>query len=236
MTDEQKKSACQQKRSAEKKDTQIGKGQKPIMTKYKPRTNENMKRKIITLTENDLMRIVKRVIREQKEKPVISENQEITLTCQSYRFYTDEVTKTKRIKLQSKYIVEGNLSTDSKVLEAESFTDKGHLAGDPYASGFGSETNGEYGLSFYVDETNGPSPLDQVYGSEYPVVNRQQFDLLPITQEYRDFISITGSGDHIIFHIEDGKNKSFCVISSNPPSEEFKNELTSNWGLNNDLF
>ena len=144
--------------------------------------------------------------------------------------------KTKRIKLQSKYIVEGNLSTDSKVLEAESFTDKGHLAGDPYASGFGSETNCEYGLSFYVDETNGPSPLDQVYGSEYPVVNRQQFDLLPITQEYRDFISITGSGDHIIFHIEDGKNKSFCVISSNPPSEEFKNELTSNWGLNNDLF
>ena len=236
MTDEQKKSACQQKRSAEKKDTQIGKGQKPIMTKYKPRTNENMKRKIITLTENDLMRIVKRVIREQKEKPVISENQEITLTCQSYRFYTDEVTKTKRITLQSKYIVEGNLSTDSKVLEAESFTDKGHLAGDPYASGFGSETNGEYGLSFYVDETNGPSPLDQVYGSEYPGVNRQQFDLLPITQEYRDFISITGSGDHIIFHIEDGKNKSFCVISSNPPSEEFKNELTSNWGLNNDLF
>jgi hypothetical protein len=35
MTDSQKKSACQQKRNAEKKDTQTGKGQKPIMTSYK---------------------------------------------------------------------------------------------------------------------------------------------------------------------------------------------------------
>lgn len=35
MTDAQKKSACQQKRKAEKKDTQTGKGQKPIMTSYK---------------------------------------------------------------------------------------------------------------------------------------------------------------------------------------------------------
>jgi hypothetical protein len=37
MSDSQKRSACQQKRSAEKKDTQTGKGQKPIMTSYKPR-------------------------------------------------------------------------------------------------------------------------------------------------------------------------------------------------------
>jgi hypothetical protein len=37
MTDSQKKSACQQKRNAEKKDTQSGKGQKPIMTSYKPK-------------------------------------------------------------------------------------------------------------------------------------------------------------------------------------------------------
>jgi len=36
MTDSQKRSACQQKRRAEKKDTQTGKGQKPIMTSYKP--------------------------------------------------------------------------------------------------------------------------------------------------------------------------------------------------------
>ena len=37
MSDSQKRSACQQKRTAEKKDTQTGKGQKPVMTSYKPR-------------------------------------------------------------------------------------------------------------------------------------------------------------------------------------------------------
>ena len=37
MSDSQKRSACQQKRTAEKKDTQTGKGQKPIMTSYKPK-------------------------------------------------------------------------------------------------------------------------------------------------------------------------------------------------------
>ena len=35
MSDSQKSGACQQKRKAEKKDTQTGKGQKPIMTSYK---------------------------------------------------------------------------------------------------------------------------------------------------------------------------------------------------------
>jgi len=45
MSDSQKKAACQQKRNAEKKDTQTGKGQKPIMTSYKPKkkkTNESV--------------------------------------------------------------------------------------------------------------------------------------------------------------------------------------------------
>jgi hypothetical protein len=37
MSDSAKKDACQQKRTAEKKDTQTGKGQKPIMTSYKPK-------------------------------------------------------------------------------------------------------------------------------------------------------------------------------------------------------
>ena len=37
MSDSQKRSACQQKRAAENKDTQTGKGQKPIMTSYKPK-------------------------------------------------------------------------------------------------------------------------------------------------------------------------------------------------------
>jgi len=37
MTDSQKKSACSKKRAAEKKDTQTGKGQKPVYSSYKPR-------------------------------------------------------------------------------------------------------------------------------------------------------------------------------------------------------
>lgn len=35
MSDSEKRNACQQKRNAEKKDTQTGKGQKPIMASYK---------------------------------------------------------------------------------------------------------------------------------------------------------------------------------------------------------
>jgi len=65
MSDSEKKSACQQKRSAEKKDTQTGKGQKPIMTSYKKKkTNEDMKR-IVRLTENDISRIVNKVLNEE---------------------------------------------------------------------------------------------------------------------------------------------------------------------------
>ena len=43
MSDSQKRSACQQKRAAENKDTQTGKGQKPIMTSYKPKTKKEIK-------------------------------------------------------------------------------------------------------------------------------------------------------------------------------------------------
>jgi hypothetical protein len=37
MSDSQKRAACAQKRAAERKDPQSGKGQKPVMTSYKPR-------------------------------------------------------------------------------------------------------------------------------------------------------------------------------------------------------
>jgi hypothetical protein len=37
MSDSQKRAACAQKRAAEKKDPQSGKGQKPVMTRYKPK-------------------------------------------------------------------------------------------------------------------------------------------------------------------------------------------------------
>lgn len=40
MSDSQKRAACQQKRNAEKKDTQTGKGQKPVMTSHKPKKKD----------------------------------------------------------------------------------------------------------------------------------------------------------------------------------------------------
>jgi hypothetical protein len=47
MSDSQKKSACQQKRNAEKKDTQSGKGQKPVMTSYKTKKTQKESLEII---------------------------------------------------------------------------------------------------------------------------------------------------------------------------------------------
>jgi hypothetical protein len=41
MTDAQKKSACSQKRRAEKSDPKIGTGNKPTMTSYKPKKSQN---------------------------------------------------------------------------------------------------------------------------------------------------------------------------------------------------
>jgi hypothetical protein len=61
MSDSEKRNACQQKRNAEKKDTQTGKGQKPVMTHYEPK-NESTVKKTIKLTENDLIRIVNKVL------------------------------------------------------------------------------------------------------------------------------------------------------------------------------
>ena len=62
MSDSQKKAACQQKRKAEKKDTQTGKGQKPVMTSYKPK-NESIK-----LSENQLKNIISSIIKEYSSK------------------------------------------------------------------------------------------------------------------------------------------------------------------------
>jgi hypothetical protein len=62
MSDSAKRAACQQKRNAEKKDTQTGKGQKPIMTSYKPK-NESVK-----LTENQLKNIISSIIKEYSSK------------------------------------------------------------------------------------------------------------------------------------------------------------------------
>jgi hypothetical protein len=54
MSDGEKRYACQQKRTAEKKDTQTGKGQKPVMTHYEPKKKK---------TQNESLDIlVKRIL------------------------------------------------------------------------------------------------------------------------------------------------------------------------------
>ena len=70
MSDSAKRAACQQKRKAEKKDTQTGKGQKPIMTSYKPK-NES-----IMMSEIEMTKLVKTVLNEQlnlkrKKGPIV---------------------------------------------------------------------------------------------------------------------------------------------------------------------
>jgi hypothetical protein len=56
MSDSQKRAACSQKRKAEKKDTQSGKGQKPVMTSYKPKKskNEGMRQSIKSILQEQV--------------------------------------------------------------------------------------------------------------------------------------------------------------------------------------
>jgi len=54
MSDSQKKAACQQKRRAEKKDTQTGKGQKPIMVSYKPKKKKTQNESLDIIVRNIL--------------------------------------------------------------------------------------------------------------------------------------------------------------------------------------
>ena len=54
MSDSQKRAACQQKRRAEKKDTQTGKGQKPVMTSYKPKKKKTQNESLDIIVRNIL--------------------------------------------------------------------------------------------------------------------------------------------------------------------------------------
>ena len=58
MSDSQKRAACSQKRKAEKKDTQTGKGQKPVMTSYKPKKSKN----------EGMRQAIKSILQEQVRK------------------------------------------------------------------------------------------------------------------------------------------------------------------------
>jgi hypothetical protein len=68
MTDSQKKSACSKKRAAEKKDTQSGKGQKPVYSSYKPR-----KESVEFLPPLKLVSLAGKILYESK-KQGITEN------------------------------------------------------------------------------------------------------------------------------------------------------------------
>lgn len=54
MSDSAKKAACAQKRKAEKQDTQTGKGQKPIMTSYKPKKKRTQNESLEKIIKNIL--------------------------------------------------------------------------------------------------------------------------------------------------------------------------------------
>ena len=54
MSDSAKRAACAQKRKAEKKDTQTGKGQKPVMTSYKPKKKRTQNESLEKIIKNIL--------------------------------------------------------------------------------------------------------------------------------------------------------------------------------------
>jgi len=60
MSDSQKRAACQQKRRAEKMDTQSGKGQKPVMTSYK--TKKKSQNENYSINEGNIERIIRKIL------------------------------------------------------------------------------------------------------------------------------------------------------------------------------
>ena len=54
MSTSEKRAACQQKRKAEKQDPQSGKGQKPVMTSYKPKKKRTQKESLEMVIKNIL--------------------------------------------------------------------------------------------------------------------------------------------------------------------------------------
>ena len=64
MSDSEKRNACQQKRKAEKTQNKSGTGNSPKMVSNKPK-NESVK-KTVRLTESDLIRLVKKVLKDNQ--------------------------------------------------------------------------------------------------------------------------------------------------------------------------
>ena len=85
MSDADKKAACRQKRSAEKKDTQTGKGQTPIMTSYKPKGKKNESLDRLTNL------VIKRLSEQGEEIPTINPSKKVVKSiCDSQKFCSSQ--------------------------------------------------------------------------------------------------------------------------------------------------
>lgn len=96
MSAAEKRAACQQKRSAEKKDPKVGKGNKPTMTSYKPR-------------KESISSIIKKVLKEQYDSQRLYPVEEI------YSYMSGAPTELKRIVKQLKPIPCVNAKGEERV-------------------------------------------------------------------------------------------------------------------------
>jgi len=100
MTDSQKKSACSKKRKDEKKDTQTGKGQKPVYSSYKPR-----KESVEFLPPIKLVNLAGRVLYEVK-KQGINENLTVIKNLYNRVPFTEKMIQELNELLKNRILVE----------------------------------------------------------------------------------------------------------------------------------
>jgi len=182
MSDSEKRSACQQKRRAEKKDTQTGKGQKPIMTSYKPKkkTNEDVK-KIVKLTESDIRRIVMRVLKEQNDPINIAEGQTIKLTC-------------KQLQTGETKPIEGTV--DTQVLNVK----WGHRETNPDRYVEPEEEIPQFMVATMI----GPSALGDAQEIMEPVYVEK------VGQEFKDLVGYDSG--YVLTHFDERGNRFYCKV------------------------
>jgi hypothetical protein len=200
-----------------------------------------MKRRIITLTEDDLTRIVKRVLNEETDPPTIKENQQISLKCKQVSIVIGQNDK-PFLKIGQEYYVDGNLQTHSTVLQPESFSDLGRKISDPYGTGFKTtydDSKNKVALKFFVKELGPQLPQGYEPSPQDSAISDHNFLLKPVTKDESDLLSTKTKasfkdGDRIIFEVLDNNSiYGFCRVEDNKPDSDFLQTLTSNWDLNN---
>jgi hypothetical protein len=116
MSAEEKKSACRQKRRAEKKDTQTGKGQKPVMTSHKKKTKkESVDTKLIQNVLKEYIEVKQNISEEMKyhidNQIPVSEN----VFRVGTKKYFDIISEARTLKEMGLY---GN-DKDNEILESD---------------------------------------------------------------------------------------------------------------------